>query len=40
MEGIHKATKITLEHGARTTNTHQKNKDWFKNWLDKNKDNG
>lgn len=40
MEGIHKATKVTLEHGVNYTNTHQKNKDWFKQWLTKNNKNG
>ena len=40
MEGIHKATKITLEHGVNFTNTHQKNKDWFKKWLTKNNKDG
>ena len=40
MEGIHKATKITLDHGANYSYADNKNKDWFKQWLKKNKKDG
>jgi len=37
MDKLPKAVPLSLQHNPNTTKQYTRNKEWFKNWLEKNK---